>query len=123
MDLKADGSSKKQNPLNRSAQLWKAYGINSVLVDSPFDLGDARRGNIRGKSEHLTRVQSVVQYYKTQFNLPVWIFGHSMGTVTAVQFANQNDKSGALSGIIIAGTHIGETLNSNFTKPVMAIHH
>lgn len=123
LDLKADGSSKKQNPLNRSAQLWKAYGINSVLVDSPFDLGDARRGNIRGKSEHLTRVQSVVQYYKTRFNLPVWIFGHSMGTVTAVQFANQNDKSGALSGIIIAGTHIGETLNSNFTKPVMAIHH
>jgi hypothetical protein len=46
-----------------------------------------------------------------------------MGTVTAVQFANQSEKSGAVAGIIIAGTHIGETLGNNFSKPVMAIHH
>jgi dienelactone hydrolase len=123
LDLKPDGSTTKQNPLNRSAQLWKSYGINSVLVDSPYDLGDARRGNVRGKSQHLTRVESVVQYYKNKFNVPVWIFGHSMGTVTAVQFANQSERSASVSGIIIAGTHIGENLSNNFSKPVMAIHH
>jgi dienelactone hydrolase len=123
LDLKSDGSTTKQNPLNRSARFWQSYGINSVLVDSPYDLGDARRGNVRGKSEYLARVESVVKYYKNKFNVPVWIFGHSMGTVTAVQFANQSEKSGAVAGIIIAGTHIGETLGNNFSKPVMAIHH
>ncbi|QWD94566.1 alpha/beta hydrolase [Polynucleobacter sp. MG-Unter2-18] len=123
LDLKSDGSTTKQNPLNRSAGLWQQYGINSVLVDSPYDLGDARRGNVRGKSEHIARVESVVKYYRNKFNVPVWIFGHSMGTVTAVQFANQSEKSGAVAGIIIAGTHIGETLGNNFSKPVMAIHH
>jgi dienelactone hydrolase len=123
LDLKPNGSTTKQNPLNRSAGLWQQYGINSVLVDSPYDLGDARRGNVRGKSEHLTRVESVVQYYKNKFNVPIWIFGHSMGTVTAVQFANQSERSASVSGIIIAGTHIGETLSNNFSKPVMAIHH
>jgi dienelactone hydrolase len=123
LDLKPDGSTTKQNPLNRSAGLWQQYGINSVLVDSPYDLGDARRGNVRGKSQHLTRVESVVQYYKNKFNVPIWIFGHSMGTVTAVQFANQGERSGAVAGIIIAGTHIGENLSNNFNKPVMAIHH
>jgi len=82
--LKPDGSTTKQNPPNRSAELWKSYGINSVLVDLPNDLGDARRGNVRGKSEHLANVESVVRYYKNKFNVPIWIFGHSMGTITAV---------------------------------------
>ena len=123
LDLKPDGSTTKENPLNRSAGQWKSYGINSVLVDSPYDLGDARRGNVRGKSEHLSRVESVVNYYRNKFNLPVWIFGHSMGTVTAIQFANQSERSAAITGIIIAGTHIGENLNASFSKPVMAIHH
>ena len=123
LDLKPDGSTTKQNPLNRSARLWESYGINSVLVDSPYDLGDARRGNLRGKPEHLARVESVVKYYKNKFNVPIWIFGHSMGTVTAIQFANQGERSGAVSGLIIAGTHIGETLSNSFSKPVMAIHH
>jgi hypothetical protein len=123
LDLKPDGSSVKQNPLNRSAQLWSSYGVHAVLVDSPYDLGDARRGNVRGKSEHLARVESVVKYYKSKFNVPVWIFGHSMGTVTAIQLANQSEKSADVSGIIIAGTHIGEKLSANFSKPVMAIHH
>jgi len=123
LDLKTDGSTPKQNPLIRSAGLWQSYGINSVLVDSPYDLGDARRGNLRGKSEHLTRVENAVKYYKNKFNVPIWIFGHSMGTVTAIQFANLSEKSGAVSGIIIAGTHIGEILSNDFSKPVMAIHH
>jgi dienelactone hydrolase len=123
LDLKPDGSTTKENPLNRSAGLWQQYGINSVLVDSPYDLGDARRGNVRGKAEHLSRVESVVKYYKNKFNVPVWIFGHSMGTVTAIQFANQSERSGAVTGIIIAGTHIGENLSASFNKPVMAIHH
>jgi dienelactone hydrolase len=123
LELKPDGSTAKENPLNRSAGLWGSHGINSVLVDSPYDLGDARRGNVRGKSEHLSRVESVVKYYKNKFNVPVWIFGHSMGTVTAIQFANQSERSAAVTGIIIAGTHIGENLSASFSKPVMAIHH
>jgi dienelactone hydrolase len=123
LELKPDGSTTKENPLNRSAGLWKSHGINSVLVDSPYDLGDARRGNVRGKAEHLSRVENVVKYYKAKFGVPVWIFGHSMGTVTAVQFANQSERSAAITGIIIAGTHIGENLSPSFSKPVMAIHH
>ena len=123
LDLKPDGSTTKQNPLNRSARLWQLYGINSVLVDSPYDLGDARRGNVRSKSEHLERVENVVKYYKNKFNVPIWIFGHSMGTVTVIQFANQSERSGAVAGVIIAGTHIGENLSNNFSKPVIAIHH
>lgn len=44
LDLQSDGSTTKDNPLNRSVNLWKQYGIDAVLVDSPSDLGDARRG-------------------------------------------------------------------------------
>jgi dienelactone hydrolase len=123
LNLNPDGSTTKENPLNRSANLWKQYGVNAVLVDSPYDLGDARRGNVRGKAEHLSRVENVVKHYKERFGVPVWIVGHSMGTVTAVQFANQAERASSIAGIIIAGTHAGESLTKDFVKPVMAIHH
>lgn len=80
-------------------------------------------GNTRGKPEHLNQVESVVKYYKNKFNVPVWIVGHSMGTVTAIQYASKSDKAVHIAGIIIAGTHIGESLSASFTKPVLAIHH
>jgi dienelactone hydrolase len=107
----------------RSFRFWRDYEVQAVLIDSPIDLGNARLGHRRGSKDHLDRVSEVIRYFHSKSSRPIWIFGHSMGTVTAVQFANQSEKSGAVAGIIIAGTHIGETLGANFSKPVMAIHH
>jgi pimeloyl-ACP methyl ester carboxylesterase len=72
----------------------------------------------------MDRVGEVVSYYKNKTGLPIWIFGHSMGTSTATYFANQlNDQSKQLAGIIIAGTIRTASLSDAATLPVLGIHH
>jgi Lecithin:cholesterol acyltransferase len=121
--LKDDGSTKNQHTFVRSQELWAQYNIDAVLVDSPYDLGDLRRSNLRGREDHLTRVAEVVNFYKTKTNLPIWVFGHSMGSSTATYFANKHFKDPPISGIIIAGTITTASLDDEVTLPVLAIHH
>jgi hypothetical protein len=122
--LKDDGSTKNRHTFVRSVNLWSPYQIDAVLVDTPYDLGDLKRGDLRGRADHLSRVAEVVDYYKTKTGLPVWIFGHSMGTSTATYFANQlNKQSRSLAGIIIAGTVKTAALSDEVQFPVEAIHH
>ena len=120
--LKDDSSTKNQHTFVRSVNLWSQYQIDAVLVDTPYDLGDLRRGDRRDSADHLERVGEVIEFYKKKFNLPVWIFGHSMGTSTATYFANKV-KTNALAGIIIAGTVRTASLDDDVKFPVLAIHH
>ena len=120
--LKDDGSTSNRHTFVRSIDLWAQYKINAVLVDTPYDLGDLRRGDRRYQEDHLQRVAEVVSFYKSKTSLPVWIFGHSMGTSTATYFANQV-KINSLAGIIIAGTVRTARLSDDAQFPVLAIHH
>jgi hypothetical protein len=120
--LKDDGSTKNRHTFVRSVDQWNQYQINAVLVDTPYDLGDLKRGDRRDGVDHLTRVGEVVEFYKRKFNLPIWIFGHSMGTSTATYFVNQI-KTDSLAGIIIAGTVRTAFVSDNVKLPILAIHH
>jgi pimeloyl-ACP methyl ester carboxylesterase len=124
MRLKDDGSTRNRHTFVRSLDSWAQFQIDAVLVDTPYDLGDLKRGDLRGRGDHLERVSEVVQYYKNKTKLPIWIFGHSMGTSTATYFANQlNDRSNSLAGIVIAGTVGTAGLSDDVKFPVLAIHH
>ena len=119
-----NGSVRSKHTFIRSMDLWAQYGIDAVLVDTPYDLGDLRRGNLRGRKDHLTRVDEVVNFYKAKLKLPIWIFGHSMGSSTATYYANEIDQTQRnLAGIIIAGTIRSVSLDDEVTLPVLAIHH
>jgi hypothetical protein len=119
-----NGTVKSRHTFVRSLDLWAQYGIDAVLVDSPYDLGDLRRGNLRGRKDHLSRVNEVINFYKAKLNLPIWIFGHSMGSSTATYYANELDPTGKqVVGIIIAGTINSASLNNDVTVPVLGIHH
>jgi len=119
-----NGSVKSKHTFIRSLDLWAQYGINAVLVDSPYDLGNLRRGNFRGRKDHLSRVNEVINFYKAKLDLPIWIFGHSMGSSTATYYANEFDPTGKqITGIIIAGTINSASLSNDVTIPVLGIHH
>ena len=122
LHLKDDGSTKNKHTFVRSVSFWSQYQIDAALVDTPYDLGDLRRGDRRDRADHLARVGEVIEFYKKKFNLPVWVFGHSMGTSTATYFANKV-KTNALAGIIIAGTVRTASLDDDVNFPVLAIHH
>jgi hypothetical protein len=123
LNLQDDGSTRNGHTFVRSRDLWAQYGIDSVLVDTPYDLGAGMR-NSRSIRDHQQRILNVVNYYRGKFNLPVWIFGHSMGTVSVTEFVNGGiDKEKLIAGVIIAGTYRTATVNSDVSVPVLAIHH
>jgi hypothetical protein len=122
--LQDDGSTRNQHTFVRSKALWAQYGIDAVLVDTPYDLGDLRRVDLRGRDEHLQRVSEVIEFYQTKLHLPIWIFGHSMGTSTVSNFLNQDPKNQKkISGAIISGTIRTASIDNEVTIPLEAIHH
>ncbi|QWD90484.1 alpha/beta hydrolase [Polynucleobacter sp. MWH-Braz-FAM2G] len=123
LNLKDDGSTKNFHTFVRSKDLWAQYGIDSVLVDTPYDLGGGMR-NSRSIRDHQQRILNVVNYYKEKLNLPVWIFGHSMGTVSVTEFVNGGkEKEKLIAGVIVAGTYRSATIDSDVKVPVLAVHH
>jgi len=119
-----NGTVKSRHTFVRSLDLWAQYGIDAVLVDSPYDLGNQIKGNLRGLKDHLSRVNEVINFYKTKLDLPIWIFGHSMGSSTATYYANELDPTGKqVAGIVIAGTIKSASLSDYVTIPVLGIHH
>ena len=122
LKLTDGGQTESGHTFVRSVELWASHGINAVLVDSPFDLGNAR-AHKRNSEDHLTRVSEVISFYKKQ-GQPVWIFGHSMGTSTvAALMTSGRPEIGYLSGYIVAGTLTGESIPSSITLPALGIHH
>lgn len=121
--LQDDGSSTNFHTFVRSKNLWAQYGIDAILVDTPYDLGSGMR-NSRSIRNHQQRILNVVRYYKEKLNLPMWIFGHSMGTVSVTEFANGGkDQAALISGVIVAGTYRSASIDSDVIMPVQAIHH
>ncbi len=123
LNLRDDGSTPNFHTFVRSKDLWAQYGIDSVLVDTPYDLGAGMR-NSRSIRDHQQRILNVVIYYRDKLNLPVWIFGHSMGTVSVTEFVNGGkEKEKLLAGVIVAGTYRSAMVDSDVKVPVLAIHH
>jgi len=121
--LQDDGTTKNMHTFVRSKGLWAQYGISAVLVDTPNDLGNTRN-NARFGKNHQQRILNVVRYYKDKFNLPIWLFGHSMGSTSVVTFANQgNEWQALIAGAAVAGTHFTAIMDKEVTLPVLAIHH
>jgi pimeloyl-ACP methyl ester carboxylesterase len=124
MRLRDDGSTRNGHTYVRSKDLWAQYQIDAVLVDTPYDLGDLRRGDLRGRDDHLQRVADVIEFYRSKLNLPIWIFGHSMGTSTVSNFLNSNlENQKKIRGAMIAGTIRTASINDDVTIPIQAIHH
>jgi dienelactone hydrolase len=124
LSFRDDGQTKNRHTFVRSVNQWAQYHIDAVLVDTPYDLGNLKRGSFRGRQDHLQRVEEVVTFYKARTKIPIWIFGHSMGTSTATNFVNESPQlAKLLSGIIVAGTVRTAELSDDVTLPVMAIHH
>lgn len=79
-----------------------------VLFISPKDLV----GNVselawqnRNQSEHLMRIESVINFYKEKTKLPIILMGHSYGGISVqafVKYIKENNKLNLLSGVIMS---------------------
>ena len=63
---------------------------------------------LRSEKEHILRIESTINFYKSKTNLPIILFGHSNGGVsilTALEHLNRENKLNLVSGIIVAETN------------------
>jgi alpha-beta hydrolase superfamily lysophospholipase len=104
-------------------------GIHVVLFDSPhpLDLGPRGYPSSRATADHLSRISSVIRFYKQKTGKPVWLMGHSNGAVSITEFLRYNDPERApsqISGLIVSGArkvaYFGER---PVDVPVLFLHH
>jgi len=98
-----------------------------VLLDSPSELSPRQAyPSARASSEHLTRIESVVHFYKKKTGLPIWLMGHSNGGISLTEFlkyAQKNDKVALISGFIASGIRDESYFNAPIAFPIFFIHH
>lgn len=105
-----------------------AARLNLVIFDSPVDLPTANHWSAaRTGGEHLTRVEDVVRHYRELLGRPVWVMGHSMGSISVTELYKRlqdNGKAKLTAGLIISGGENGTSLNWATTRlPVLVVHH
>ena len=79
--------------------------VHVVGVDSPYDLGYGAQIPLRGSSDHLVRMESVAQFYRARFGLPVWLMGHSNGGYSVAEFVKHlqdRKKEDLVAGLIFS---------------------
>jgi pimeloyl-ACP methyl ester carboxylesterase len=99
-----------------------------VIFDSPTDLPVQRHwSTARTSADHLSRIEDVVRFYKEKLGRPIWLMGHSMGSISVTEFYKrvQSKKSEDLvAALIISGGEDGTSLRYETTKlPVLLLHH
>lgn len=99
-------------------------GASGVFLDSPYSLG--MTGERRYSNAHLARVTSVLLHLKQTTNKPIWLYGHSNGSISAMtvyQSLQGTENANLVSGIIMSGTRNAVSAPKAVSVPVLFIHH
>lgn len=116
--------------LKRLSNSQDTSGIfNVVIFDNPTPLYQASKYSYpssRASTDHLVRVDSVVQHYKKLLNKPIWIFGHSNGAASMTEYFKKVQKSNQesnIAGMVYSGAMHGSDFGTNASIPVLFLHH
>lgn len=99
---------------------------NVAAVNSPHGLGGLNVG-ARYTTGHIDRVISAIQILREKTNnKPVWLLGHSNGTVSAlstyVKLQKLNQEN-LIAGIILAGSRDVIEIPKKINVPILFVHH
>jgi dienelactone hydrolase len=121
------------NFLVRTRQLFEKNGLSVAVVDAPSDRQAAPfLGGFRQTPEHVADIKAVIAWLKQQANVPVWLVGTSMGTLSAAFIATQVGPSdGGPDGLVLtstilsldAGRPVPAMPLQKITVPVLVAHH
>lgn len=121
------GNYKKDLSIN-TRNMLQEKGFSVAIVDTPSDRGP-RMGGFRESQEYGEDVKAVIARLKKDADVPVWLYGHSRGTVAAAaQTINlgENVVNGlVLSASIAAGkrvdTYVPEIPLHKIAVPVLVM--
>jgi hypothetical protein len=101
--------------------------FNVVVFDSPWPLAVGKDyPTSRATSDHLARIDSVVDFYRNKYNKPIWLMGHSNGAVSVTEFykyLQKNNREKIISGIIYSSARNGANFNAETNIPVLFLAH
>lgn len=121
----------KNNFLVRNRERFAREGFMIAVIDSP---SDRPKGlwNFRTSKEHAEDIKHVILTLKKMVDVPVWLVGTSMGSVSAANAAARL-KDGGPDGIVLTSSitkesrQVSETVNSVRLKdirvPTLIVHH
>ena len=123
----------EENFLVRTRQLFEKNGLSAAVVDAPSDRQAAPfLGGFRQRPEHVEDIKTVIAWLKQQANVPVWLVGTSMGTLSAAFIAIQVAPSGGgPDGLVLTSTilslDVGRPVPAmpleKIAIPVLVVHH
>jgi pimeloyl-ACP methyl ester carboxylesterase len=123
----------EENFLVRTRQLFRENGLSVVVVDAPSDRQTAPfLGGFRQTREHVADIKAVIAWLKQRVNVPVWLIGTSMGTLSAAFIATQvGPRGGGPDGLVLTSTilslDVGRPVPAmplqNIVIPVLVVHH
>ncbi len=90
------------NPLVRAIPDFLANGLIAVLVDTPSDHpGDDGLAGFRLAPAHAEDLGKIIADVRARVNAPVWLAGHSRGTVSVANAAARLRGAAAPDGIVL----------------------
>jgi dienelactone hydrolase len=121
------------NFMVRTRQLFEKNGLSVAVVDTPSDReAPPFLGGFRQKAEHVADIKAVIAWLKQQANVPVWLVGTSMGTLSAAFIATQaGPGDGGPDGVVLTSSILSlpgarpvpEMPLQKITVPVLVVHH
>ena len=94
---------------------------NIVIFDSPSTLHGV---SARSNSDHLARIESVVEFYKARLRVPVWLFGHSDGSISVSEYQNSIGKTEqSIAGVILSSGRDETQIRYDWKSPALVLHH
>lgn len=90
--------------LSQGADPKESFDV--VLFDSPDRLVNVRGyPTSRATVDHLSRIHSVVEFYRERTRKPVWLMGHSNGAISVTEYIRYEHKRGhdnPIAGMILS---------------------
>ncbi len=92
-----------------------------VVLDNPYPMHGV---GARSSNDHLSRIESVVNYSSQKFKLPIWLFGHSDGSISVSEFLNRSeDARQSLSGAILSAGRDDARIQADWKVATLILHH
>jgi pimeloyl-ACP methyl ester carboxylesterase len=126
------GLPRNANFLVRSRQRFAERGFLVTVPDAPSDRASEALVGFRTSAEHAIDVRALIAALRAEADVPVWLVGTSMGTVSAASVAARLGEGGA-DGIVLTSSvvgrsrQMGESLQDvaleRIRVPVLMVHH
>jgi pimeloyl-ACP methyl ester carboxylesterase len=125
-----DGWPSGGNFLIRTGKHWANYPFNLVMVGRPTDGIDLSLGDVRTGEKHAADNVAIFKAIKLKSQLPIWLVGTSMGTISATAAVIQ-DRENLISGIALTSSIVAYKIPGavpkqdleNIRVPTLILHH